>query len=386
LIESRVENIRGQDFTQRPLPKLVTSADVRKEGLADLDRLTTPAERAGDEEMLKLLGLIPARADLRALQSQVLGDQVAGFYDPRTKRLALVSDAGAQDASVGEITLAHELTHALDDQHFGIRDQPSLTDDQSTAYTALVEGDATSVMSRYATQYMSGSDLLGVLFAGSPEGGQPLPPYIEASLEFPYLEGQRFVQALFRYARGWKLVNYAFRFRPPVSTAQILHPLLYVHDVKPLTVGLRVRPLLGASWRRVLASSLGEFDTRQLLQRGMDVSRANDVAAVWRGGVYELWRSGPLPSSECPGPCYPRDVLVAGWRTAAGRNASLLASALGGYVTRGLGGRPQGQDGWTLPGGGAAALATHGGITLLVIAPSQAMAATLAARAAPSAG
>jgi hypothetical protein len=381
-----VEKIRGQDFVRRPLPKLVTGADVRKEGMADLDRLTTPAERAADEELLKLLGLIPARANLRTIQSEVLGDQVAGFYDPRKKQLALVSDAGAQDETVGEITLAHELTHALDDQHFGITDQPSTTDDKSTAYTALVEGDATAVMSRYAELYMRGSDLLGVLFAGSPENGPPLPPYIEASLEFPYLDGERFVQALVRYARGWKLVNYAFHFRPPVSTAQILHPLLYVRDVKPVPVRLRVRPLLGRSWRRVLSGTVGEFDTRQLLQRGTDAAHANEIAAVWRGGSYELWRSGPLPSADCPGPCLPHDALVLAWQTAAGRDASAFASALGQYVERGLGGQPQARGGWALAGGGVATLVSRGGTTVLALAPSQVMASVLAARSVASAG
>jgi hypothetical protein len=173
LIERRVEDIRGEHFKRRPLPVLVGAADVRREGLADLDRLTSPPEQAANEELLKLLGLIPAGSNLRSIQSSVFGEQVAGFYDPRKKRLALVGDAGAGDESIGEITLAHELTHALDDQRFGIRDQAPETDDRGTAYTALVEGDATAVMSRYATQYMRRSDLLGALFT-SRAGGQPL--------------------------------------------------------------------------------------------------------------------------------------------------------------------------------------------------------------------
>ena len=222
----------------------------------------------------KLLALIPPGSNLRAIEGEVFSDQVAGFYDPATKKLALVKNAGASDEAVGEITLAHELTHALDDQRFGIRDQAPGTNDRATAYTALVEGDATSVMTRYATRYMTGSNLLGVLFAGSTSSGPRLPPYILASLEFPYIEGQRFVDALFRYARGWTLVNIAFRFHPPLSTAQILHPLLYAQNVKPLPVRLRVRPLLTRQWRPVLAGSLGEFDTRELIQRGTASDRA----------------------------------------------------------------------------------------------------------------
>jgi hypothetical protein len=387
LIESRVEKIRGAEFNRRPLPVLVNAGDVRRDGLADLDRLTTRAEQAADDELLKLLGLIPARASLRAIESSVFGDQVAGFYDPATKRLALVRNTGAQNEAVGEITLAHELTHALDDQHFGIRDQAPTADDRGLAYSALVEGDATAVMTRYATQYMAGMNLLEVLFASSSaEGTAPLPPYIQASLEFPYLDGERFIEALVRYARGWKLVNYAFRFRPPVSTAQILHPLEYVHNVRPRPPRLRVRPLLGRGWRRTLSGALGEFDTRQLLQRGSPAPHADQVAAAWRGGSYELWRSAPLGSPACQRPCRAVDSLLLAWRTDAGRDAHALAQGVGAYVAKGLGASARGGNVWTLPAGGAAAVATRTGTTVLALAPTTAMARLLASGASASAG
>jgi hypothetical protein len=382
LIERRVELIRGQTFVHRPLPVLVGGGEVRRQGLLELDQQVSPAEQAADDELLKLLGLIPATSNLRAIQSAVFQDQVAGFYDPQTKRLALVKDAGAQDESVGEITLAHELTHALDDQRFGIRDQPPGTNDRATAYTALVEGDATSVMTRYATRYMSGSNLLGALFASTNAGGPRLPPYIQASLEFPYLEGQRFVDTLFRWGHSsWKVVNTAFKSKPPISTQQILHPLDYLRNVKPLPIALRVRPLLGRSWSRLTVGSLGEFDTRQLLQLGVGAERANDDAVAWRGGVYQLWRNGPQPNGPCASPCRPRDSLLLAWRTNPGRDTQTFAGAVGSYVTRGLGGRPRGRNAWSLTGG-AASLTTNGATTVLAMAPNQALARQLSTRAA----
>jgi hypothetical protein len=382
LIERRVETIRRLDFTKRPLPTLVSSADVRKQGLLELEQQVPAPVQDADDELLKLLGLIPPNSNLKQIQAQVFTDQVAGFYDPNTKKLAFVKNTGAEDESVGEITLAHELTHALDDQRFGIRDQAPGTDDRATAYNALVEGDATSVMTRYATRYMSGSNLLGALFASTTAGGPRLPPYIQASLEFPYLEGQRFIDTLYRYGgRSWKLVNYAFRFHPPVSTAQILNPLEYVRNVKPLRITVRMRPLLGRGWRRVLAGSIGEFDTRQLLQRALPPDRASSIASSWRGGVYQLWRNGPLPNPECPGPCRQHDALVLAWRTSPGRDAQSLASALNAYVSRGLGGRTRGANVWALPGS-AAAMTSQAGLTVLALAPTLASAETLAVRAA----
>jgi hypothetical protein len=379
IIERRVEGIRGQDFVRRPLPVLVGAAQVRRVGLADLDRLTPRPQQEANEELLKLLGLIPAQSSLRAINQQVFGEQVSGFYDPRTKKLALVRDTGAQDESVAEITLAHELTHALDDQHFGLRDQAQTTDDGADAYTALVEGDATAVMTRYATDFMSGTNLLGVLFASSAaSSGPPLPQYIQDSLEFPYLEGERFIQTIYRYGRGWKLVNYAFRFRPPVSTAQILHPLLYARDVRPERVRLRMGPVLGRGWQRVAGGTFGEFDTGQLLRLGTSTGRAAQTAAVWRGGRYELWRTGALPGRGCAAPCRARDVGVLAWRTAPGRDAASLAAGLGGYVAGGLGGRTRGPGVWSLTGG-AAAISTHGDTTVLAFAPTPARASLIAA-------
>jgi hypothetical protein len=381
LIERRVERIRRLDFIRRPLPILVSGADVKRQGLLELDQQVPQDEQKADDELLKLLGLIPVGSNLRAIQSAVFQDQVAGFYDPRTKRLALVKNAGAQDESVGEITLAHELTHALDDQRFGLKEQPPGTSDRSTAYSALVEGDATSVMTRYATQYMTGSNLLGALFATSTAGSPRLPPYIQSSLEFPYLEGQRFVDTLYRYARSWKLVNAAFKFRPPISTQQVLHPLDYVRNVRPLPIQMRMRPLLGSDWRRLITGSLGEFDTRELIQLGIGTSRATDLAAAWRGGVYQLWRRGPLPSPGCPGPCRQQDSLVLAWRTAPGSATQDFAAAVSAYVLRGLNGRPRGRNEWTLPGS-VASLTSTGGTTVLAMAPTADLAAALSERAA----
>jgi hypothetical protein len=378
LIERRVEQIRREQFTRRPLPVLVTGAQTRREAFAELDRLTTPAQRAADEELLKLLGLIPPQSSMRGIAAQIYQDQVAGFYDPRTKRLALVRDAGDSDVGIGEITLAHELTHALDDETFGIKEAGQGFGDRESAYTALVEGDATSVMTRYAGRYMSGLDLVSALAGASSSGSNSLPPYIEATLLFPYVEGQTFVDALYKYARGWKLVNYAFKFRPPISTQQILHPLTYVQNHKPQPPLLRTRPLLPRAWSLADSGDLGEFDTRQLLQRGTVPGRAADIASAWRGGVFELWRQGPLAAPECATPCRSRDALVLAWRVDTPRNAQTLATALGSYLTDALGARARGDGGWTLTDSAAAASA-RGRFVTLAMAPTPELADSLAA-------
>src|SRR4051794_37423753 len=90
-IEARVERLRGQEFKTRPVPQTVSRAQARREGLADLDRSYASSRRLADEEVLKLLGLIDPKVDLRAASASVFGEQIAGYYDPRSRRLRVVS-------------------------------------------------------------------------------------------------------------------------------------------------------------------------------------------------------------------------------------------------------------------------------------------------------
>jgi hypothetical protein len=294
LIEQRVQAIRGRGFRRRVAPEIVTGRQAQQAGLADLDRVEPRAAQEADQELLRLLGLIPTYADLRQIQSEILQDQVAGYYDSSDKRLALVRDATGSSEAIGEITLAHELTHALDDQVFGIKDQGTVTNDGALAYTALLEGDATYVMSLYAQRYISGTGLLGAaLSAGSGASIENLPPYIQSLLEFPYLSGESFIASLYDVAHGWKLVDFALEKRPPASTEQVMHPLKYEADERPLRVTMNVEAALPEGTRS-LSGTLGEFVTEQLLERnGVQPDEAQRAATGWGGDRYELWQDGP---------------------------------------------------------------------------------------------
>src|SRR4051812_14556282 len=154
-IARRDEQIRGLRFKHVPRPLLVTPAETRRESLAQLDRDYPAARRRTDEDLLELMGLVPAGTDLRSVEGDVSGGEVAGYYDTKRKRLAVVNGPAADNRVVAEITLSHELTHALEDQRFGVRDlTPSGADDGATAYTALVEGTATTVMDEYTRRFI----------------------------------------------------------------------------------------------------------------------------------------------------------------------------------------------------------------------------------------
>jgi hypothetical protein len=371
LIERRVERLRGLRF-RHPVPVAVVSpAQARREGLAEYDRSQSPGRQRAGEELLKLLGLLPRDADARGIEATVFGQQVAGYYDPRRKRLALVRGAGVDD-----VTLAHELTHALEDQHFDLRRLArGGGDDRSTAEQALVEGSATFVTERYAARWPSATPL-GDALAGLTQttGGTPLPAYTMRALVFPYFQGERFVQRLRALDGGWALVDEAEGRRPPMTTAEIVDPRRWLHAQRPLPVALAVTSLAG--WRRLAGSTVGAEDLAALLAPQSGPQPARTLTAGWRGGRYALWRRGRLGSTACAAPCRARDALALAVRMSGGAQARALAAALGAWLAQGLHARVAGGGLWRLPGGSAGAVRVGGDVVRAALAPS----ATLARR------
>jgi hypothetical protein len=345
----------------------VTPAQARREGLADLDRSYPRSRRLADEEVLKLLGLIDPKVDLRAASASVFGEQVAGYYDPRSRRLRVVSGASTSGRVLNEIVLAHELTHALEDQRLGLdQERLSANDDRALAYLSLVEGSATDVMDLYGARYFSGEELLGGVLGSAFQGTGGLPPFITAQLVFPYQRGLEFVQRLVQVGGGsWTLVDAAHRSHPPVSTEQIMHPDSYLRFEQPERVQLDPGKVLGEGWTRRVTGVIGEWETGELLAAGG--GGAADAAAGWGGDRYELWQR---PSDDgCGPPCPERDALVIRWRWDTPKDLRDFQTALRRWVAEG---RP--------PRGGAVAVARSGDSVTLALAPDADLAERLAAQ------
>lgn len=370
-IAARVEALRGLRFRHLPNVRVVTPATARSEGLADLRRSEPAAGQAADAELLELLGLLPRGSSLLRIASSIYGEQVAGYYDPRTKRLAVVAAgrAGTARGPLAEITLAHELTHALEDQRFGLAETGGGTDDAASARQALVEGTATEVMTLYTQRYLRSAETLAGAVSGLSQGesSEPLPPYVEKSLLFPYIAGQQFVEALRRLGGSWTLVNLALAGRSPRSTAQIIHPLAWMRRRRPLAVHVPGASALGAGWRGSAAGGLGEFDTDQLLALASGQFAAGEAAAGWGGGRYALFRRGARTAGGCGSPCAARDALVLRWRWQTAGDGRQFAAAARRYVAR----RRSAVAGIALRTGARAAT--------IAFAPTQAQAQALAA-------
>lgn len=242
--------------------------------------------------MLETLGLLPPGTDIAAALRTIYDETLIGFYVPAEQRL-YVNQSAPVTTPWNRWASAHEVSHALQDQHFdlgGLLDVEVGALDQELARTSLVEGDAVITQVTWAQRFLTSDeqDQLGDdtgPIGASPEGR--LPPYVVARFVFPYEAGPEFVAALLA-AGNVEAVNEALR-RPPTTSAQVLHPQRYLDGIEAVDVPMPADP--GDGWDPERRDEFGEFDLRQLLDP-VGVERAADLAAGWAGGQARSWTRG----------------------------------------------------------------------------------------------
>ena len=343
-----VERVRELEFDRLPKPEVVTSEFLNRLGARELERQSGDLGIGADQAVGEMTGLIEADEDLNAAYNST-GDLAAAAYDPKTKRLYVVSDAVAANEALVEFVLAHELDHALEDQSFGIGGGGKLDDDGALAEQALVEGSATDVMIEFAARFLNPLELLAAANTID-EGTGEVPRAFVDQLTWTYLGGRRFIQALRDYGGGWKLVDYAFEDRPPATTEQVLHPVKYIRGERPDAVFIDPGELQAEGWRRADGNVIGELPTALLLEVGADREVAREAAAGWDGDRYELWRRDVAPGA-CAYPCRAELLLVAKWAWDGPRDAGEFADAAATYIEEGLGGEAVSADVWQVEGG-----------------------------------
>ncbi|MEI6510187.1 MAG: hypothetical protein WCO14_04485 [bacterium] len=249
-------------------------------------------------KVLQFLGLIPSAQDLEKALLDLYGQELAGFYDIPAKKMFLVQ---RELMSFPErLTFAHELTHGLVDQHFGLGAflQPlsPRNDDAATAARCLVEGDAGMAQTLYLQAHRSTGAALSLFLSGLVGEGGALasaPSYLRDALLFPYQGGFPFVQAVYQDG-GWTAVDQAYA-TPPLSSEQILHPEKYLGEPDPpIEVEIPEYPEELAGWTLVRDNVLGEFDFRSWFRSFLPNADADLAAAGWGGCRYQLWQKEGL--------------------------------------------------------------------------------------------
>jgi hypothetical protein len=260
--------------------------------ITDIAESYPEVDQEADLRVLVIFGFIEPGTDLGDLQVEILGEQIAGYYDPETDQMVVVSTGGGEELSASdEITFAHETIHALQDQHFDLLavqgDIDALSDDQSLAIDALIEGDATTGQIEYLLDNPSLiRDLQDELSGLDSSSLDDAPQIYAETLLFPYEEGADFVSELHDEG-GWDAVNAAFD-NPPQSTEQVLHPDKYLAGEGPLPVTINdPLPALGDDWHVFDLNVMGEFITNVFLDsHDVDRGDAQQAAEGWGGDQY----------------------------------------------------------------------------------------------------
>jgi len=312
-IQAGIQGIRGLSF-KHPVPlALETREQAETTLINDINHDYTDQQLQVDGQAGALIGLFPAGIDLKAEMVRLLKSQVAGFYDPHGKRMIMVEGAAnlgiwtnaaeflLQRDLVGEMLLAHEYTHALQDQHFGLEaalDEIKNNDDRSLALKSVAEGDATLAGFGYvagamdaatADQVTSRLEDLPSAFAAETKD---TPDGLSAPLIFQYSAGAKFVTYAF-HRGGWRAVNALYR-RPPQSSQQIMHPELYFDRPTPPDE-IRLAGYAGtlAGWTEVDDNCIGELLLQVIVQRNLG-KQAPALALLdrWSGDRMLTMRKG----------------------------------------------------------------------------------------------
>jgi hypothetical protein len=300
------ERVRGLEF----IVPVETAVQDRQAIIGYLTSELEDEDLETARELYIALGLLPPDLDIRDLLERVLGEQVAGYYDPDTDRLVIRDDImrmlGRGEHSVDEtrVTIVHELVHALQDQHLelGERFEDDRDTDADGAYRAVVEGDATLAMIGYAAEEAGGRleditqhpERLQQLMSGAaPIGDDELaaaPPILRVTLISAYLDGLVFTAHLHGLG-GFDAVDEAHR-HPPVSTEQVLHPEKFTAGELPDPLTLPDFPELErAGYEKIEEDTLGELEMKvyfgQLERDGVLPSAAEG----WSGDRLRIYRA-----------------------------------------------------------------------------------------------
>ena len=275
------------------------------------------------EIVLKKFGLLDRDFHLRPFLLSLLTEQIAGFYDNKTKTVNLLDWIKPDEQKP---VLAHELTHALQDQKVGLTKWSSVSlngpshnvqednrhlqvDEADTARGAVAEGQAMAVFVDYTLRptgrtLADAPDLAGKLkdqvadTAGSPVMARA-PLLLQQSLLFPYSEGLSFEQSILVKA-GKEAAFAGVLANPPSSSFEIMHPAAYMaHTPVPVVHLPDIHALLDAEYTPYDIGVMGELDVRMLIELFGGREMADALSPAWNGGVYyAAQRKSALTPSE----------------------------------------------------------------------------------------
>lgn len=292
-IEANVVAIRELEPKAAVMPKSLTQDELRQRLEEDLFEDYDPEQARQDAIVMSAFDFMPADFELHGFILDLLTEQIAGFYDPETDEFVIVGDDEAF-STLEQVAYAHEYVHALQDQYYDLEllDDDELESEAAFAVQALAEGEATFVQTQFMIGgYFDAGQLLELVEESLTVDTTILdsaPPVIARELEFPYLTGLEFVQALYAQG-GYDAVDAAWK-NLPQTTEHILHPQRYLDGDAPQLVSLApLTGTLGAGWELVDEDTLGEFYLREFLAQQLAADDVDQAATGWGGDRYAVY-------------------------------------------------------------------------------------------------
>ncbi len=331
-ISDEVAVLRGLPFKADVPAEYQTQDNFRVYVKSELERELPVAESALQSRIAQHLGLVPGPVDLAKVLEDAFVSQAGAYYDPMQKKFFFLM---VDDPTTLDTMAAHELVHAIQDQHFdllryygqrGASNAEELTSDEANARRFVVEGEATLIMLAYAPRAATGNAQLNLLdaqyenqmrmtlgvlgavdaaamasqqsemlaklelsddMAAAAEAMKDIPLFILVPLMESYTKGATTAYEVFR-AGGWEAVA-ALYSEPPQSTEQVLHPREKLVGKRDYPVALTIpTPKVLESWQHLDTEVLGELGWRVYLQT-WDVEDATEAAAGWDGDLYAVY-------------------------------------------------------------------------------------------------
>jgi hypothetical protein len=299
--------------------QLTSREAVEKYMKAKLNEDKSEQRMERDEIVLKKFGLLDRDFDLGPFMLALLKEQIAGYYDDKTKTVNLLDWL---DVDLQKPVMAHELTHALQDQHVGLEawgeqtpddvstnaagDATHLTRDEwDTAREAVAEGQATAVMTDYLLKpagksLIANPEMVEAMLEQMNGAGEDSPVMARAplllseSMLFPYREGLSFEQDIWM-DQGQKAAFAGALDQPPNSSWEILNPREYEqHHMAPVPLLPNIHPLVDPLYTAYDIGQIGQLDLHILAQILGGEVQTSRLTPAWNGGIY--W-AGQLKSA-----------------------------------------------------------------------------------------
>jgi len=314
LNEPMVKDIQNKVSYHRGLPyiKPVRIEVIKREDAAILFRKAFEEEYPPErlyalERSYKKIGLISPNVDIKKMVLDFYSENIAGFYDPKRKKLYLIREVVErfsllsfifQRDSGNEFLVAHELTHALDDQHFDLEAMNKRArgnDDALLATQALEEGTATLVS--FAVMYHGKMDMKEVIEVLALYNkligklirlvGGGVPPILLDTVVFAYITGSNFTAYLYKTSNDWSKINAAYK-NAPASSEEVMYPKKFIKKSDPPSKINMVAPpqSFGQDWKLLESNTFGELGVYSLLRRFLRKSAAKSAARGWGGDRY----------------------------------------------------------------------------------------------------